>query len=256
MITVVPGFRLGDLHLVDDVSPADWIVGSVHDFGAHDVGTLLPPNLDAYARLFHPANKRADDCGGVEVRWAEVAAANDRVAHGGMEWVAITGGWQYLHQESQPGIWDQEPSEGSLPLRLAAALAAVLGSFTATADRCWFAVWDGSGGAAWPSRTAAKVPMPQRPMGLFTGPLTGVMTSFDRAPFDQRASLWWPDDHRWCVATDVDLMTTYVGGSAACIEAVLVADDLEAAAVTVDQGVTWDSDTVNPRPDPPFPLVG
>ena len=38
-------------------------------------------------------------------------------------------------------------------------------------------------------------------------------------------------------------MTTYVGGSAACIADLLAAYGLEVAAVPVDQRVTWDADT-------------
>jgi hypothetical protein len=55
------------------------------------------------------------------------------------------------------------------------------------------------------------------------------------------------------VGTEIDLMTTYVGGSGACIDAVLAETSLEALAVSVDQDVTWEADTVNPLPAPPFP---
>ncbi|MGO9509383.1 MAG: hypothetical protein ACLPXZ_19320 [Mycobacterium sp.] len=53
------------------------------------------------------------------------------------------------------------------------------------------------------------------------------------------------------MATDIDLLTTYVGSSAPCIQAILNSDALEAFPVTSDQRVTWDADTVNPLPDPP-----
>jgi hypothetical protein len=43
-------------------------------------------------------------------------------------------------------------------------------------------------------------------------------------------------------------MTTYVGGSAACIAELVAADGLEAAAVPAEQRVTADADTLNPRP--------
>jgi hypothetical protein len=64
-------------------------------------------------------------------------------------------------------------------------------------------------------------------------------------------SIWWPEDRAWCVGTDIDLMTTYVGGSQAAIDALLADEQLEASAVSDDQPVTWDADTVNPLPDPP-----
>lgn len=239
-------FVLGELRLVADVGSADWIVAGVRDF-EYVVGSLLPVGFDAYARVFHPAARRVDG-EWVEVSWSQVAAANGRVAHAGMEWIAITGDGRYLHGDTQPGIWDQEPSEGSLPVRQAASLAGVLSRFTATPSACSFAVWDGSGAPAYPRGAAPTVSMPHRPMALFAGPLSAVTTSFDEPPFDQRAHLWWPRDRSWCVATDVDLMTTYVAGSVECIGAVLAEGELESFPVTADQKVTWDSDTVNPTP--------
>jgi hypothetical protein len=246
-------FTLGELCLVDDVSSADWIVAGVRDF-EHDVGSLLPVGFAAYARVFHPALRRLDGDDWAEVSWSQVAAANGRVAHASMEWIAITGEWRYLEGDAQPGIWDRAPSTGSLPNRQARALADVLRHFTEKPSECWFAVWDGIGAPAYP-RPVTTVPMPQRPMALFAGPLNAVTTSFS-GPLDQVAHLWWPEDRSWCVATDVDLMSTYVGASADCIAGVLEDERLESFAVTVDQRVTWDSDTVNPTPPaPPVPIA-
>jgi hypothetical protein len=240
----------GDLHRVDDVGSADWIVASVRNF-QHDVGSLLPVTFDAYARVLHPALR---DCTGgddVEVTWAEVAAANGRVAHLAMEWVAITGDWSFVDQRTQPGLWDRAPSTGSLPQRQRASLASLLTRFTETPSDCWFAVWDGYGDAPYPRRAAPLIRMPQRPMALLRGPLSAASTAFSRGGWPETASLWWPDDRTWCVATDIDLMSTYVGGSTACIEAVLADKRLEAFAVSVDQTVDWRSDTLNPPPEPP-----
>jgi hypothetical protein len=61
-------------------------------------------------------------------------------------------------------------------------------------------------------------------------------------------SLWWPDDRSWCVATDVDLQTTYVGASAECVNQLLQDDQLEVMQVPPDQSVSIDADTVNPTP--------
>jgi len=124
--------------------------------------------------------------------------------------------------------------------------------FTEKPSECWFAVWDGSGAPAYP-RPVTTLPMPQRPMALFAGPLSAVTTSFVGPSLDM-AHLWWPEDRSWCVATDIDLMSTYVAGSADCIAAVLENEQLESFPVTVDQSVTWDSDTVNPTPPVPTAL--
>ena len=45
---------------------------------------------------------------------------------------------------------------------------------------------------------------------------------------DHSPNLWWPDDRAWCVATEIDLAWTYVGGSAALISDVLASPRLEA----------------------------
>ena len=210
----------GDLRLVDDVSAADWIVSSVRNF-QHDVGSLLPVTFEAYARVLHPALR--DSTGGdeVEVTWADVAAANGRVAHAGMEWVAITGDWTFMTQGGQAGLWDHPPSIGSLPQRTATTLADVLQRFTQDPSDCWFAVWDGYGNDPFPPGTVPLIAMPHRAMALLRGPLSAAGLDFSSRRWPESASLWWPGDRAWCVATDIDLMSTYVGGTRACIDAVL-----------------------------------
>jgi hypothetical protein len=231
-----------------------WSVTSAVRIGSSPVcatssatSVLCCPSLSMPTRVFHPAGRRRDtDAAAEEVSWSQVAAANGRVAHASMEWIAITGDWRYPDRESQPGVWSRRPSRGSLPANQIAILARVLERFTKTPSTCWFAVWDGSGTPVYP-RPVHTVPMPNRPMALFAGPLGAVTTSFGGQPFEC-AHLWWPEDRSWCVASDVDLMSTYVAGSVECVAAVLADEDLESFPVTVDQSVTWDSDTVNPTP--------
>jgi hypothetical protein len=247
---VVGSRAFGDLELVDDVSSADWIVASVRNF-EYDVGSLLPVTFAAYARVLHPASRSAGDGDAVDVAWSDVAAANGRIAHAAMEWVAITGDWKFEQHATQPGIWDQPPSTGSLPRRTAASLAGVLARFTATQSDCWFGVWEGYGNTPIRPGELPLIAMPQRKMALLRGPLHAAGTAFSPMAWPDSASLWWPDDRNWCVATDIDLMSTYIGGSAQCIEAILADEHLEAFAVTVEQSVHWQGDTLNPTPDPP-----
>ncbi|WP_432564471.1 hypothetical protein [Kineococcus sp. SYSU DK003] len=242
---------LGDLRqLPDDVSAADWVVAAVRNVD-HTVGSLVPPVFEAYARVFHPAARQDASGGDVEVSWAQVAAANGRLAHAGMEWVAITGSWKYHHGDTQPGVWDAEPDEGSLPAAQGEALVQVLRRFTTTPQECFYAVWEGYGSSVL-APVSRTVPMPQRQMVLLTGPLAQAgRVSMETEPVEQSPSLWWPADRVWCVATDVDLMSTYVGGSRACIDAVLAAPGVEAWEVRDGQGVTYDSDAVNLVPPLP-----
>lgn len=48
------------------------------------------------------------------------------------------------------------------------------------------------------------------------------------------ASLWWPDDHVWCVASDVDLSWTFVGGPDALVKALVSDPKLEVLEITPD----------------------
>ena len=117
--------RLGSFVWQEDVSPADWVVEAVRPWGSGapaTVGSLLPPLFAAYGRLFHPAHRRLDDGTEAPVTWKQVAESNGRQSHPAMEWVAITGSWDYHERETQPSLWDQYPSSGSLPLVEAARL--------------------------------------------------------------------------------------------------------------------------------------
>lgn len=252
-----------------DTQPAEWAVQGVREFG-EGVGSLVPAVFESYARVFHPAG-----LGDQEVRWEDVARANARVMHPAAEWGSLTGSWEI---DGQPGLWDGEPSLGRVPSGVGKRLAETLARRTATPDRCWFGVWEGwgTGGLsmgfkvgtpeqdrrrAWERAEAEiaewrelldrapKFPMPQRKMHLIEGPLSAVSEFFEF--FRQPPSLWWPDDRTWCVATDIDLMTTYVGGNSDTIQALLADEQIEALPVPVDQRVDWEADTVNPLPAAP-----
>ncbi|WP_327045800.1 hypothetical protein OG320_29665 [Microbispora sp. NBC_01189] len=55
------------------------------------------------------------------------------------------------------------------------------------------------------------------------GPYDGPEVWWTQSP-----SLFWPADRAWCVATEIDFDSTFVGGSTAAIGAVLTAPMLEA----------------------------
>jgi len=228
----------GRLDLLHQTIVGEWQVSPVTDVTAgrwvvewtrgpwHQVGSLLPRGFAAYARIFHPAYRRvseqeaagegatpirlADGRIGwnMEVRWADVAAANGRSAYPAMDWVTITGSERFLHRDHQPGIWDEEPCEGSLPVVQSRELVSLLRAHTSRPGRCWFALWDGFGSFAIP-HDVSRLLMPNRPMVMFSGPITGWVEHQEHDSSEQSPSLWWPEDRAWCVATDVDLMTTY-----------------------------------------------
>ena len=116
--------QLGGLPIETDVSSAVWISSGRRRGTPGTVGALVPAVFEAYARVLHPAVRYAGD-DDVEVPWAEVAAHNGTVVHPLVQWVPLTGSWEYRSSDSQPPVWDDAPSEGHLPVTVAARLAAV-----------------------------------------------------------------------------------------------------------------------------------
>jgi hypothetical protein len=234
-----------------DVSAGDWIAGALHDSSDGTVSSLVPPVFEAYARVFHPAVRYPDDelpgspsdDPDVDVSWAEVAAYNGRTAHPAMEWASITGSWDFVQDDDQPGVWNGAPALGHLPSQVAASMAAVLSQHTGTPSDCWFGVDNTWHGDARPALRLYGIEHL-----LVRGPVDLAAANVAVEPVEQSAQVWWPDDRAWCVVTHPDLMSTYVGGSAACITDLLAAAGIEAARVRPEQLVTWDADTVNPAP--------
>ncbi len=68
-------------------------------------------------------------------------------------------------------------------------------------------------------------------------------------------NLWWPQDRAWFVATDIDLMSTYVGSSLDCARALRACSAVEAVDTTAANSVTWTSDGINPLPPEPVHAV-
>jgi hypothetical protein len=157
-----------------------------------------------------------------------------------MQLGALTGN-AYEHA-TQPGVFESEPEVGYLPEELRQALVAALRRHTTTPDRCWFAVWEGYGGLGHDVRSGATFDVPGRRYYVLAGPIECV------AGFADGPNLWWPDDRAWCVATEVDLNTTYIGGSEACSRELVERPELEALQIDPSSGITFDSDPVNPPP--------
>ncbi len=128
---------------------------------------------------------------------------------------------------------------GNLPVDYVTMLANLLKRFTRQPDRMWYLVWEGYG-----ERALLLAERPQRRYVVYRGDL-GDAKHFYLWPRWHPADYWFPQDQAWCVASDIDLCWTYVGGPQRCIEAILSCADLEAVPVDLDQGLTVDSDVVN-----------
>lgn len=207
------------------------------------VGDLLAAPFEAYARVFHPAA-----LGGRPVGWARVARHNGAVLHPGAEWGSLVGSWQL---RDQAAIWDAAPIVGVLPPQLADALIRVVSAPGGADQRCWFGFWEGHGGVADEFPAAPRFTVASRTMLLMSGRVSDATRSWSDGFLQTAPTLWWPDDRCWCVATDIDLMSTYVGGTTELVARLIAASGIEALPVAASQRLAWDTDTVNPLPAPP-----
>jgi hypothetical protein len=94
-------------------------------------------------------------------------------------------------------------------------IASVGARHTSTPNEAWFAVWEGHGfdsGAAL--RQVPRFDLPNRTYYLLAGPVAAATELRDPGLSGTwfRPDLFWPDDRRWFVATDVDFWSLYVGG--------------------------------------------
>lgn len=118
---------------------------------------------------------------------------------------------------------------GELDQRTATALVAVLGGATSIPGDVFFAVWSGWGDVP-PQRFpgAAEIATEARGHFLLRGPLEGGLTSISAAGYGRLPSgIWWPADHAWLVATEIDFEWTFVAGAEALVEELLVQRDLQ-----------------------------
>jgi hypothetical protein len=228
-----------------DPSAGEWIVRAVGVRPPGTVGSLVPPVFAAYARVLHPAYRYEDD-DDVEVPWGEVADFNRTTAHALMQWPSITGSWDFVRDDDQPELWNRAPDEGHSPAALAARLAGVLTGQTTTPGDCRFGIWHGFGLVDGDSPPLVT---PHREYWLLRGPVELAAANLAAEPAEQSANLWWPADRAWCVTTDIDLMSTYVGASEAGVAALLETPGVEAWPASPDDPVGFDADRVNPSPE-------
>lgn len=257
-----------EFQLEGETSFADDFVRRLKPWGRDRVRlwSFLPHVFEAYARVLHPPHGGPDQ--GRRGRWSELAQRNGVALGPETSFREVSGLDATDHSR-----WDiAAPEEGNLGREQLAALVRLLEPFTATPDRCWLAVWDGYG--SWgpgssqvtltartsivPRRLRTRLarrrtlhnvsrrkkhlePIPRvhtehRAYFLFTGRLHDVPW-FEIGGWHQSPNLWWPADRAWCVVTEIDGYSTYVGGSAACVEAVVASRDLEALEVSSDVAI-------------------
>ena len=225
------------LEAVSDVQAALWGFERLAPFNAYSVGSLVPQGFERYARILHPG-WRIEERRRLPVRWSEMASCTESQSHALMQWKKI----------AAPNMGDAEvlaPDEGTIPVAVSSHLANILS--LRTDCRCWLGVWGGYGGGY-----SEHVPQPTKSVDtgarhwdLFRAPLRAAFRPF--FCWGYTANLIWSDDRGWWLTTDIDLNSSYIGGNASLIEALLGSDELETWPASPDDDITWDSDKINFR---------
>jgi hypothetical protein len=148
-----------------------------------------------------------------------------------------------------PAQFVEKPEDGALIRPSLAALVETLAIHTATPDSCSVGVWEGR---AWlrnePVETA-RLELPERSHLVFEGPLVAVLDMGWNAPgghfVHEAPNVMWPSDRAWFVSTDVDLDSTYVGGSAALVDALRSDRRIEVWPAAPSDSITAGSDELN-----------
>jgi hypothetical protein len=233
------------VELATDVSAALWLPSRLwpHHRGRVRVGECVPEGYPAYGRLLHPA--ASTDPGGPERwRWADIAAKRNYHLGPELRFNDLVG-WDVSVTADPPPPY-HAPDRGSLDETSCRALAEILPAFTTRPDLCWYCLW---GGYGWPELPAPGAGPPRVTLRrsidclLFKGPV-GAACNFRSRLWFQSPTAWWPDDHAWCVTTDVDGFSTYIADTRECIGVLASDPRLEILPTQVDH-------EVDPSPYPP-----
>ena len=218
--------------------PADWIRERLSPPEAGLVSSWVPGGFESYLRILHPVQLPRDR--DPLVRWADVSTWSGVALHPTVQWPEVA--LPQVDPPTDPPWRSQGPRQGSLYLPDAEALIEDLAPYTPTALARYFCVWSGwgrgatvrdpSGSGEVPiarrSQRSRIVELPWREYELFEGSLASAI-SFELSNGNcfQSPNLWWPSDHSWCVASEIDLPWTYVGGSKELIGHLLADERLE-----------------------------
>jgi len=245
---------------------ADWLSRRLRPFGS-EVAAVVPDGFPAYIRIQHPVR----ETNGEPTSWADVAAWSGRTMHRLAQFHAISS--PRPRSVLDPVPWEgASPPDGNLPADLLRVLCSALAGHTSAPDSCWFCLWDGYGWlrgspavsvSSWsapaPPLVAPALPpealqgprvrLPNREYVLLEGPLEAATELGWTIPWSgfipQSPNLFWPRDHAWCVASEIDLFCTLVAGSQALAEVLLADSRLEAWRVEPGDPIRSDSDVIN-----------
>ncbi len=99
-------------------------------------------------------------------------------------------------------------------------------------------MWEGYG---WPelsrlSEHHSSVALEHRSCFLFRGGVRAA-SAFRTENWFQSPTLWWPQDRAWCVASELDIYSTYVAASTAAVRSLIDDPALEVLECAPEQDI-------------------
>jgi hypothetical protein len=224
------------------IEDADWLEENLALPMGSTVTSIVPAGFERYVRVLHPAEVPAPGDSGEarRVRWSEVASWAGMPLEDNARFHSVA-----LPPEEPEGTVHPvcyPPGRGGLTEPDCRALVGILRAHTAEPGDCRFCLWEGY---AWQGRQSHRIPqevldgprvhLPMRDYVLYRGPVEAAGALAE--PAFQTPNIWWPADRSWCVASEIDLPWTYVGGSRRLVEDILGCPDLETLPAGPDDPV-------------------
>ncbi len=201
---------------LDTAEAARWIRLAWERSYPTRVSDLVPPQFEAYARVFHPL-----DLDGETVRWAEAARRQGVPPHAELRLIDVV-----AVPQDDPTRVLRGQAIGVLPEAEFRALCRQLRPHTAS-PTVFVGFWEGFAHVEDGSRLA----LAQRRYALAELDIDDLDQARGLVP-GFSPNLVWPADRCWFVNTDIDAASTYIGGPAAAVADVLGCADLEALLTT------------------------
>jgi hypothetical protein len=276
-----------EVELQNELSPSAWILprllpSFLTDGDGMPVGAIVPSGFPAYVRVLHPANTGSRD---PSVTWRDVATLAGRTYHPLMQYKQIS----EPDPEALGPPEFSDPWTGDLVPEQCHALYSSLATWTTTPDMCWLGIWEGLGSLHAPSggfvaiatssrrgrrsRRSEEDPDPEfariiasweeaaKAVGrapLFAHPARNYLLArspcaaiceLGRRPLGITPNLVWPEDHAWCVGSEIDFDSTLVACSEDCAEALAADERLETVPIVAEDRLDSGGDLLNPAVD-------
>lgn len=233
---------------------------------------VVPNVFESYVAIRHPSwlhrcteenisEFRGDPHPGTPTNWHAVARSELPICVGRKQYRKLpTGGWVEealpegdIHLLIRVGdTWISGPEEGVLEPAHARTLLSLLENETNEPESCWFGIWNGFGITSIEETRAPLFDAPNRSWHLYHGSLQSIDKSFaDSDLFHRPANLVWPNDRSWCLATEIDLEASYLGGSSKLISAVLEKSELDVVPVEPSDQPVWLANLLQPIVEKP-----